>query len=194
MIDLPPPFRPATPADAEEIVALYDMAGEGLPSYLWQGMASEGETAAEVARRRALRDEGAFSWRNAVVADAGGRAVAMLMGYPLGDGPEAIAPDYPAMFVPLQELENLACGRWYVNILATLPEHRGRGLAAGLIEVAEATSRRAGRRGLALITTDTNAGARRLYARAGFREAASRPIVKEGWRHSGRDWILLLRD
>jgi hypothetical protein len=33
----------------------------------------------------------------------------------------------PAMFVPLQELENLAPGTWYVNVLAAYPEHRSQG-------------------------------------------------------------------
>ena len=35
---------------------------------------------------------------------------------------------HSAMFVPLQELENLAPGTWYVNVLAVRPEFRGLGL------------------------------------------------------------------
>ena len=33
----------------------------------------------------------------------------------------------PPMFVPLQELEDRVPGTWYVNVLATLEEHRGKG-------------------------------------------------------------------
>ena len=43
------------------------------------------------------------------------------------------------MFVPLQELENLAPGTWYVNVLAAYPEHRGQGYGTALLAVAETT-------------------------------------------------------
>ena len=194
MIALPPPFRPATPEDADSLVDFVDSAGEGLASLTWAKLAEPGETVRDVGRRRARREEGAFSYRNAVVADEGAGAIAALIGYPLGDAPEPIGPDFPPMFVPLQELENMACGTWYINVLATSPEHRGKGLATRLIEVAQALSKAAGRRGLSLIVSDSNEAARRLYARAGFREAASRPMVKDDWDNPGTAWILLLRD
>lgn len=64
-----------------------------------------------------------------------------LVGYLLPDRPEAPeAPDYdtlPAMFVPAQDLENLAPGTWYLNALATCPEFRGRGYGARLLALAE---------------------------------------------------------
>ena len=54
-------------SDAADLARLVDLAGEGLPSYLWARMAEPGEDAFAVGeRRRAARDEGAFSWRNAV--------------------------------------------------------------------------------------------------------------------------------
>ena len=37
------------------------------------------------------------------------------------------------MFVPLQELENLAPGTWYVNVLAVHPPFRGLGLGTKLL-------------------------------------------------------------
>ena len=63
-----------------------------------------------------------------------------------------------------------------------------------ILDVAEALSKESGRRGLSLIVPDANEGARRLYARTGFREVASRPMVKEDWENPGTDWLLLLRD
>ena len=47
-----------------------------------------------------------------------------MMGYEISEYPTPIGDDMPAMFVPLQELENLAPGTWYINVLATFPEHR----------------------------------------------------------------------
>ena len=73
-------------------------------------MAEPGESAWEVGRRRVLRDEGGSSWRNGIVVEQGGAVVACLFGYPLPDVPEPIDAAMPAMFVPLQELENLAPG------------------------------------------------------------------------------------
>lgn len=194
MIDLPPPFRPATPADADALVDFVDFAGEGLASHIWARNVPEGETVRDVGRRRALREEGSFSYRNAVVADEGAGAIAALIGYPLPDEPEPIGPDFPPMFVPLQELENMACGTWYVNVIAAYLQHRGRGFGTKLIEIADGLSKDSRRRGLSLIMPDANEGARRLYARAGFREVASRPIVKEDWQNPGTAWLLLLRD
>ena len=194
MIDLPVPFRPARPKDADALVDFVDSAGEGLASHIWARNIQPGETVRDLGRRRALREEGSFSYRNAVVADEGAGAISALIGYPLPDEPETIGPDFAPMIVPLQELENLACGTWYINVLGTYPEHRGKGYGTRLIAVAEALSREAGRRGLSLIVPDANVGARRLYARSGFREAASRPMVKEDWENPGSAWLLLLRD
>jgi hypothetical protein len=42
-------------------------------------------------------------------------------------------------------------------------------------------------------TADANAGARRLYERCGYRERASRAMVKEKWQHPGTDWVLLVK-
>ena len=135
MVRIEPPFRRATPDDAPALAELINYAGEGLPLYLWDKMAEAGESAWEVGRRRARRETGSFSYRNAVVAEVDGRVVASLVGYPLPESPEPI--DYasmPPMFVPLQELENLAPGTWYVNVLAACPQYRGRGSGERTVE------------------------------------------------------------
>jgi ribosomal protein S18 acetylase RimI-like enzyme len=192
-----PPFFAATPDDADVLAELVNMAGEGLPLYLWQRMAGPGESGWDVGRARARREDGAFSYRNAVVLRDGdapaGAAVACLIGYDVPDEPVAIGADMPAMFVPLQELENRAPGTWYVNVLATLPARRGRGLGSLLLDYAEAHARAAGRRGLSIIVDDANEGARRLYEARGCREAGRRPIVKEDWACPGTDWVLLVK-
>jgi ribosomal protein S18 acetylase RimI-like enzyme len=189
-----PIIRPAAPEDARSLAELVNMAGEGLALYLWGTMAEPGEDPWEIGRRRALRESGSFSWHNATILEVEGRAAACLIGYPLPDEPEPI--DYatlPAMFVPLQELENLAPGTWYVNVLATYPEHRGRGYGARLLSVAEQIATTSGRGGLSIIVSDSNAGARHLYERHGYRTVAERPMVKEGWESPGRNFVLLVK-
>jgi len=193
MIELEAPFRHATQDDAPALAELVNIAGEGLPFYLWSKMAEAGESAWDVGRRRAMREAGSFSFRNAVVAEVDGRVVASLIGYPLPDQPEPIDERMPAMFVPLQELENLAPGTWYVNVLATFAEYRDRGYGTRLLGIAERVAAAAGRSGLSIIVSDVNAGARRLYERCGCAEVATRPMVKEGWDNPGENWVLLIK-
>jgi ribosomal protein S18 acetylase RimI-like enzyme len=194
MIQLEPPYRYATPDDAPVLAELTNFAGEGLQLYLWTKMAQPGESAWDVGRRRVRREEGSFSYRNAVVAEADGRVVASLIGYPLPDAPEPIDfEQMPPMFVPLQELEDLAPGTWYVNVLATYPPYRGRGYGTRLLGVAERLAAATGRTGLSIIVSDANRGARRLYERCGYAEAARRPMVKERWESPGQNWALLIK-
>lgn len=125
---LEPPFRRATIDDAPTLAELVNHAGEGLPLYLWGKMAAPGETAWDVGRRRAARQEGSFSYRNAMIVEQDSQCAGCLIGYEIPDDPAPIADDMPAMFVPLQELENLAPGTWYVNVLAVLLRFRRQGL------------------------------------------------------------------
>jgi len=194
MIDLNSPFRRAAPTDAAALAELANFAGEGLPFYVWDGLKTPGATAWDHGRSRAERETGTFSYRNAVIGEIGGKCAACLIGYPQPEEPGPI--DYatmPPMFVPLQELENLAPGSWYVNVLAVFPEYRGQGLGTGLLGVAERIARQNGNRGLSIIVSDANHGARRLYTRCGFREAGERLKVKDGWRNEGRSWVLLTK-
>lgn len=194
MIALPPPLRPARPEDSRALAELIDIAGEGLPSYLWARMAEPGESVWDVGERRARREQGSFSYRNATVAEIDGGVVGSLVGYGLPDLPADIGADTPAMFVPLQELENLACGSWYINVLALYPQHRGQGLGGRFLAAAEALAHNDGRRRMSIIVFDANRGARRLYERHGYRETARRPIVKEDWPCDSRESVLLVKD
>jgi len=193
MTKLEPPFRPATIDDAPVLAELVNYAGEGLPYYLWGTLAEAGQDAWDVGRGRAAREEGSFSYRNAVIIERDGQCAGCLIGYEIPDHPEPIADDMPAMFVPLQELENLVPGTWYVNVLAVRPQFRGHGLGAQLLELADKTARSLGKRGLSVIVSDANAGARRLYERCGYSQSATRPMIKEDWENDGEYWVLLAK-
>jgi len=187
-------FRPATKNDASVLAELVNYAGEGLPLYLWQQMAGPGETAWDVGRRRAARDEGSFSYRNATIIESNDQCAGCLIGYAIPDLPEPIPDNMPAIFVPLQELENLAPGTWYINVLAVLPHFRRRGLGTSLIALAEATARARGKNGVSLIVADLNKGARQLYQRCGYSEHARRRIVKENWVSEAEYFLLLAKE
>ena len=184
-------LRPATREDAADLAHLVDLAGEGLPSYLWAGIAEPGESVWDVGTRRAARDEGSFSWRNAVIAEIDGAVAGGLVSYRIGDVPEPL-DDLPPMFRPLQALENQALGSHYVNVLATYPAFRRRGV--GRVLMAEAERLGTGARGISLIVADANAPARRLYAALGYAERARAPIARNGWRSASEQWLLMVKD
>jgi ribosomal protein S18 acetylase RimI-like enzyme len=187
-------FRPAARDDAEVLARMVNMAGEGMPLHLWTAMAARGQDPWEVGRQRALRETGGFSWRNATIAEAVGRIAGCLIGYRLADEPEPVdLASLPPMFQPLEELEQMAAGTWYVNVLAVEPELRGRGIGAALLGLAEQRASETGAAGTSVIVSDGNAGARRLYERAGYRERTQLPMAKDGWDNPGRNWVLLVR-
>ncbi len=74
-------LRPARIEDAAVLAELVNYAGEGLPLYLWGKLAGPGQSAWEVGRNRAAREEGSFSFRNATIIERDGRAAGCLIGY-----------------------------------------------------------------------------------------------------------------
>ena len=158
-------------------------------------MAKNGEDPWSVGTARARREEGSFSYRNATVIDEDRSVAACLIGYPLSEEPAAIdETTMPAMFVPLQQLENLAPGSWYVNVLASYPQWRNGGLGTALLKHAEKLAFAAGvKKGMSVIVADNNKAARRLYERMGYRPVADRPMVKENWENDGQNWVLLTK-
>jgi ribosomal protein S18 acetylase RimI-like enzyme len=187
---LAPPLRLATEADAPVLAELIEAASRGIASYAWSLMAEPGEDpwTVGVQRQAARAREG--SW---IVVDEGTGAVAALRAVPPD---EAGAPDpaMPPVFRPLIELEALLPDALHVNVLAVLPAMRGHGLGTLLLRHAEAMARAEGRPCLSLIVADENVGARRLYRRVGYREAASRSMVMNGWTGIGETWLLLAKD
>ena len=118
---------------------------------------------------------------------------AALIGYPLPEARTHRLWQMPAMFVPLQQLENLAPGTWYVNVLAAYPQWRNKGLGTRLLEFAQTLTADVGRQGLSIIVSDANPGARRLYENSGYTAVADRPMVKDDWQNPGQRWVLMTK-
>jgi ribosomal protein S18 acetylase RimI-like enzyme len=189
-----PPFRRATVEDAGTLADLVEFASEGLALYLWTKIAGPGRDPWHVGRERVSSETNGLSYRNAVIAEASGQLASGFISYPLSDKPEPISDEVPAILVPLHELMNQALDTWYVHVLAAYPEHRGSGQGSALLAVADTFAAFAGKRGLSLLVSDTNTGARRLYERCGYREVAHCKMVKEQWQHPGTNWVLLRKD
>jgi hypothetical protein len=95
VIKLEPRLRVASEADASELAELVNFAGEGLPLYIWEGLAKDGQGPREIGRARQIEKarEGQI-----VVVGFGDGAVASLTGYPIGNKPKPIGDDFPACF------------------------------------------------------------------------------------------------
>ncbi|NKB28356.1 MAG: GNAT family N-acetyltransferase [Rhodobacteraceae bacterium] len=185
-----PTIRPATRADAPHLAQLVNIAGEGMPLTIWSGMTGPGGDVWKTGAARAARDDGGFSWRNALIAEVDGHVAAALVAYVTQ--PEPLDDDTPAMFRPLIELENLAPGTLYINVLATYPAFRGIGLGTALMAAA---GQRCAGKAQSLIAASGNTRERALYQRLGFHDVARRPAVAtDGWTTAHGAWILMRRD
>jgi ribosomal protein S18 acetylase RimI-like enzyme len=189
-----PTFRPAIKADASALAVLVDIAGEGMPAYMWGTLKASGQSVLEFGRERAARETGDFSWRNAVVAEIDGEIAASLVGFRLDDPYDlGVLDDMPEIVRPLVKLEAKAPGSWYVNVLATFPEFRRLGIGRQLLEIAERMGREAAAPSLSVIVGTWNQAAARLYTRAGYAALASLPAIHPpGFPHQG-DWVLMVR-
>ena len=189
-----PILRPATIADTSALAILVDIAGEGMPAFMWSTLKAPGQSLLEFGRERARREEGGFSYRNAVVAESGGEVAAALVGYRLDDPYDlGDLSKIPEIVRPLVRLEAKAPGSWYVNVLATFPEFRRRGIGAALLAVAEEKARAEGAAGLSVTVASWNEPAARLYRGAGYAPTAKeRALPYPGCAHEG-DWMLMVK-
>jgi ribosomal protein S18 acetylase RimI-like enzyme len=189
VVRLDPPLRLATEADAPILAVLLNEASHGLSLHAWKQMAEPGANPWAVGRDfQAMRARDRL-W---TVIDEGAGPVAGLQVWPPGSEAPSLAQR--AIFRPMVELRALVPDALYVNVVATLPEARGRGLGTSLMRVAEDIARAEGCPSLCLSVADDNDPARRLYARLGYRQRAARPMVKDGWQGPGAAWLLLVKD
>ncbi|MBO6956155.1 MAG: GNAT family N-acetyltransferase, partial [Rhizobiales bacterium] len=91
-----PIIRPAKPSDAPSLAKLIDIAGEGIPRWLWSQSCADGQDPLDVGAERARRTEGGFSYRNAVVAERDGRPIGMVLSYAIDAAPDDDPDDLPA--------------------------------------------------------------------------------------------------
>lgn len=186
-------IRKATASDAAHLVRFINMAADDLPLHFWRKTVGPDGDPLALGAERAARETGSFSYRNAWLAEIDGEIAACLLGYPADTEPGPIDPDTPPIFVPLIELEALAPGAWYLNVLATDEGFRGKGLASALLAHAETIATDAGHDTISLITADTHPDARRLYTSKGYQPVARRPVVKGDWVVDANEWILFTK-
>jgi len=188
-----PPLRWAVRDDARSLARLINIAGEGIPAYLWSLSAKAGQDPLEVGAQRAAHGRTGYSYSNALVAEVSGEVVALLLGYRLPEAGEPEALPEMEMVRPFAELEGLVPGSFYINALATLAEHRRCGLGSRLLEAADAVAAALGSRLITVEAFEQNTGALRLYERHGYRFLDRRPCVPHPCHPYDGDVLLLAR-
>ena len=189
-------FRQARESDALDLSCLIDCASRGLALWFWSTLRAPGQSAIEVGRHR-IRSVTAspLHYGTFVVAEVDGSLAGALTGrliplpYQRGD-----SADQPDVYGPVLELEALAAGSWYLNVVAVYPEFRGRGIGSALLGEAEEIARQAGAAHLSLLVEEANGAALRLYLKHGFREWARRPYIPFPGSTDVGDWLLLGKD
>jgi ribosomal protein S18 acetylase RimI-like enzyme len=192
-------IRPAVKADATEVALLVNIATHGGVGIGWRhDQRAEGTyDPAEVGRLDMMDETSDLNWRHAYMAESDGEVVGMVLGYPEPDvmPPVPPAPTGMGFLAPIIELEWLAGGNWFISMLAVHAPWRSKGIGGKLIAHAEAKRAETGRKGLALIVEDGNAGARGLYERGGFKVATSRPMRRyPDGTQPGTNWLLMVKD
>jgi ribosomal protein S18 acetylase RimI-like enzyme len=186
-------FRQARESDAVDLACLIDCASRGLALWLWSTLRAPGQSSIEVGRHR-IRTQTASplyygTFTVAEIDDAiAGAMTGRLIQLPYERGDSA---DLPGVFAPLLELEAIAAGSWYLNVVAVYPEFRGQGLGSALLRKAEEIARLADAPQISLIVKEANAGALRLYLQYGFEEWARRPYIPFPGSTDEGDWMLL---
>lgn len=189
-----PAIRQADPTDAESLAKLINLAGEGIPNWLWTRACVEGQTPLEIGIDRAKRETGGFSYTNALVSEPHGYTMGMVLSYAITEAPTENPDDLPAPIAPFVALEKLSVGTWFINALAVFAEGQNQGIGSQLLTAAEDQAIAKGFDKMSIQVYAQNTGAVRLYERLGYGRVASDPVrLHPSPPHYTGDVLLLMK-
>ena len=182
-------YRPAVKGDARRIAELYSIASEGVSNYIWSKQAQPGDNLLDIGQRRYERRNTPYSFENCLVAETGGRVVAVLMAYPMQEDYDYVEDD--PVLKPFWLLEEP--GSYYIAGIAVEETWRRRGIAATLMQMAEDKCRTLNLHTLSLICFEANTIAHDIYRKLGYRETLRKAIVPHPLIHYSGDALLLVK-
>ena len=186
-------IRHAGPSDARDLAKLIDIAGEGIPYWLWTRACVEGQHPLEIGMERARRTYGGFSFRNALIAELSSQPMGMVLSYAITEAPPEDPDDLPAPIAPFVALEKLSIGTWFINALAVFDGGQNRGIGTRLIAAAEDLARANGFDEMSIQVYSQNTGAVRLYERNGYVAVAREPVRQHPCPPFYTDDVLLMK-
>jgi len=191
-------LREADESDALDMAHLIDIAGDGLPFYVWQKAAvdkPEKQSPLEIGIERAQRKSGAFSYLNTYVCEKNNAIVGAVIIYPIfRESSSGTHSGNPSIFDPLNKLEQQVIGSLYINALAVYEKHRNLGIGSLLLDFTEKLAKSGEFNTVSLIVADSNVSAIRLYQNRGYKVKASEKVIKENWQADGANWLLMTKN
>ncbi len=160
--------RPATKDDAATLAQLIDIAGEGIPTWLWAKSCAKDQAPLDIGVERARRSEGGFSYANALIEEDNEAPRGMVLSYAITEAPTEDPDDLPAPIAPFVALEKLSVGTWYINALAVVEGHRDKGTGSRLLKAAEDLAVLSEFKTMSIQVYGQNINAVRLYRKLGY--------------------------
>ncbi|WP_298920956.1 GNAT family N-acetyltransferase [uncultured Roseobacter sp.] len=165
-------LRPARREDTQAIARLFLMSSDGLAAYIWSRLAEPGADLVATGGARYARENTAFSYQNCHLAEVDGKVAGMLHAFEMT---ASAAVETDPVLRPYAELEDP--GSLYIAGLAVFPEYRRKGLARGLMALADTHAQTRGLARQSLICFNRNLYALSLYADLGFAEIDRRAVI-----------------
>jgi ribosomal protein S18 acetylase RimI-like enzyme len=192
-----PVYRQATAKDSRFIAGMIDISSDGIALIEWTEAAqAAGErTALDIGAGIYTSETGDYSYRNCCIAEVARRRVGMLLGFPMpARGPsDVVSPppfDGKDVFAPYKYLE--APDTWYICGVALIPDYRGRGIGAELMQMARKQARQHGYKQLSLVVFEENTAAVQLYRRLGYETIKRAPIIPHPLIRASGDALLMV--
>ena len=171
-------IRQAAKSDGLALAKLIDIAGEGIPAWLWSQKCDDRRAPLVIGCERAQRDSGGFSYSHALVAERLGEPLGMVLSYAIDSAPDDDPDTLPAPIAPFVALEAQSVGTWYINALAVFAANRNAGVGQRLLAAAEKRAVACGYDRMSIQVYGQNSGAFRLYERLGYALAANAPVQR----------------
>lgn len=192
-----PVYRQATAKDSRFIAGMIDISSDGIALIEWTEAAqAAGDcTALDIGAGIYASEEGDYSYRNCCIAEVADRRVGMLLGFPMParDPSDVASPppfDGTDVFAPYKYLE--APDTWYICGVALLPEYRGRGIGAELMQMAQQQALQHGYKQLSLVVFEENTAAVGLYRRLGYETIKRAPVIPHPLIRASGDALLMV--
>ena len=164
-------YRPAKKKESLRLAELINIASEGGIDYLFHDLIP-GMTPVEIVAHGLEGDEEHHTYRNALVAQQGLKAVGIALSYPshlhrITDEMRRLIPK--ERLEPLQSFYSVQVeNSLYLDALCVEEAFRGRGIGSELITLVKAKAEEIGYQALSLMVFADNTRAQRLYWRHGF--------------------------
>jgi GNAT superfamily N-acetyltransferase len=183
-------IRSAHVDDIPVLLSLINAAGAGLPAEAWRHAAAAGHSPWDMGRQLMLDERSDIYVGDAWIAEvAGGGYGGLILYVPPWPAHHSAHATVPFM-APLKELEAEAEGTTHVSYLSTLDGWRGHGIGSALLRFSESFR---SRRGMSLIVSSANRGARSLYEKFGYSDRSRRKVMLPDGRLNGEDWVLMCK-